>query len=180
VTRDGVITRVPVTHRQWILLNSVLITAFINIAINAVLAAASARGHHVAWWTRNPFKTNLLYNTLGTLFFLPLLTTVGVSSAVAKERRAGTLAPIEAPFATRLWSWICVPSPWRRGVRFGAVTLAALAPLDVAAVMLFGREGAGPLHFVIAQVLLAVLLGAIVTPLIALAAMCDTAPTDAD
>jgi hypothetical protein len=174
-----VFSRVPVTHRQWILINSVLITAFVNIVINAGLAAMSARGHRVAWWTSNPFKTNLLYNTLGTLFFLPLLTTVGVASAVAKERVAGTLSAIEAPFGARWWSWICVPSPWRRGVRLGLITMAVLAPLDIAAVLLFGRGGADARHFVILQVLLAVVLGAIVAPLSALAAMCQSHPADA-
>lgn len=173
----GVFERLPSAHRQWIFINSVLITAFINIVINAALAALSARGHHVAWWTTNPFTTNLLYNTLGTLFFLPLLTTVGVTSAVSKERLAGTLSAIDAPFAARLWSWICVPSVWKRGVRFGVVTLAALAPLDVVAVVLLGRDGASASHFVMLQVLVAVLLGAVVTPLTALAAMCDKAGT---
>jgi hypothetical protein len=177
VSEGGVIARIPTTHRQWIFLNSVLITAFINIVINTGLAALSARGHHVAWWTRNPFKTNLLYNTLGTLFFLPLLTTIGVTSAVAKERKAGTLAAIEAPFGARLWCWICAPSAWRRGLRFGLVTLVAIAPLDIAAVLLLGRDGASALHFVMVQVLFAVLLGAVVTPLIALAAMCEEPPS---
>jgi hypothetical protein len=171
----GVIERVPSTHRQWILINSVLITAFINVLINAGLAAASARGHHVAWWTRNPFKTNLLYNSLGTLFFLPLLTTVGVNAAIAKERLAGTLPPIQAPFAARLWSWICVPAPWARGARFGVVTLIALAPVDIVAVVLLGRNGANASHFVMLQVLFAVVLGALVAPLVALAAMSDSA-----
>lgn len=163
--------RVPATHRQWILINSVLITAFVNIVLNAGIAAASARGHHIAWWTSNPFKTNLLYNTLGTLFILPLLTTVAVMPAISKELNAGTLAPIDAPFAARLWSWICVPSPWRRGLRFGLVTLLAIAPFDVPAVVLLGRHGANASHFVMLQVAFAVVLGAIVTPLIALAAM---------
>jgi hypothetical protein len=151
----------------------VLSTAFINIVINAGLAAASARGHHIAWWTSNPFKTNLLYNTLGTLFFLPLLTTVGVTSAVMKEREAGVLGSIDPPFTARLWSWICVPSPWRRGARLGVVTFVALAPFDTAVVLLAGRDGATAGHFVMVQVLLAVLLGAVIAPLTALAAMCD-------
>ena len=137
------------------------------------LAAAGARGHHIAWWTSNPFKTNLLYNTLGTLFFLPLLTTVGVQPGVAKELQSGALAPIQSPFAARLWSWICVPSTWRRGLRFGVVTFAALAPFDIAVVVLFGRDGLAASHFVMLQVAFAVILGAIVTPLIALAAMCS-------
>jgi hypothetical protein len=167
----GVLERVPPTHRQWILINSVLITAFVNIVINACLAAASARGHHIAWWTRNPFKTNLLYNSLGTLFFLPLLTTVAVTAAILKELSAGTMQPIQVPFGSRIWSWICVPTPWRRGVRFGVATFAALAPFDIVAVVLLGRNGAAASHFVMLQVVFAVVLGAVVTPLIALAAM---------
>lgn len=167
----GVMTRVPATHRQWILINSVLITAFINIVLNAGLAAAGARGHHIAWWTSNPFTTNLLYNTLGTLFFLPLLTVVGATPAVLKERASGALAPIEAPFTSRLWSWVCVPSVWKRGARFGLATLALLGPLDILAVVLLGRHGAEASHFVMFQVLFAVTLGVVVTPLVALAAM---------
>jgi hypothetical protein len=151
----------------------VLSTAFINIVINTGLAAAGARGHHVEWWTSNPFKTNLLYNTLGTLFILPLLTVVGMTAAVAKERSSGALPPISVPFASRMWSWVCVPSAWRRGARFGIVTFALLAPLDAVVVLLVGRDGATATHFVMVQVLLTVLLGAIVAPLAALAAMCD-------
>jgi hypothetical protein len=173
----GVIERVPSTHRQWILINSVLITAFINVVVNATLAALGARGHHIAWWTSNPFTTNLLYNSLGTLFFLPLLTVVGVTPAVAKELEAGSLTPIQSPFASRLWSWACAPSPWRRGVRFGLATLAVLGPVDVVAVVLLGRNGAAASHFVMFQVLFAVVLGAVVAPLCAIAAMSDV---DAD
>jgi hypothetical protein len=169
----GVLGRVPATHRQWIFINSVLITAFINIVLNTGIAAAGARGHHVAWWTSNPFTTNLLYNSLGTLFVLPVLTMVGVSSAVAKERAAGTLMAIDPPFASRLWSWICVPGAWRRGARLGVVTLIALAPIDIAVVLLVGRDGTSAPHFVMVQVLLCVVLGAVIAPLSALAAMCE-------
>jgi hypothetical protein len=169
----GVLDRVPAANRQWIFINSVLITAFINIVINTALAAAGARGHHVEWWTSNPFKTNLLYNTLGTLFILPLLTVVGVTAAVARERALGAFESIRAPFAGRWWSWLCAPSGWRRGARFGAITFVVLAPVDVAAVLLLGRDGASASHFVMVQVLLTVLLGAVIAPLAALAAMCD-------
>jgi hypothetical protein len=169
----GVVERVPSTHRQWILINSVLITAFVNALINACLAAASAHGDHIAWWTANPFKTNLLYNSLGTLFFLPLLTSAGIQPGVMKELQAGALAPIKAPFDGRVWSWICVRSPWRRGVRLGAVTFLVGAPFDIAAVVLFGRHGANASHFVMLQVLLAVVLGALIAPLVALAAMSE-------
>lgn len=170
----GAIERVPATHRQWLLVNSVLITAFVNIATNTALAALGARGHHVAWWTRNPFTTNLLYNTLGTLFFLPLLTVMAVTPGVAKELTAGVLTRIQPPFGSRLWAWACAPSSLVRGVRFGLVTLAILGPFDVVGVVMLGRHGAAASHFVMFQVLFAVLLGAIVAPLAALAEMCSS------
>ncbi|HWC33458.1 MAG TPA: hypothetical protein VG650_01405 [Mycobacteriales bacterium] len=169
----AVIARVPEAHRRWILINSVLITAFANIAINVVAALIGARGHHVVWWSSNPFKTSLLYNTLGTLFLLPLLTTLAVTRAVRREVADGVLESIGTPFASRLWTWVCVPTPGRRGLRFAVATFAALAPFDVLAVVLFGRSGVDPFHFVAIQVLYAVLLGAVLTPLIALAAMSD-------
>jgi hypothetical protein len=46
-------------------------------------------------------------------------------------------------------------------------------PFDIAAVVLFGRNGANASHFVMLQVLLAVALGALIAPLVALAAMSD-------
>ena len=173
--KEGGISSVPAEHRRWIFINSVLGIAFVNIVINTVLAAASARGHHVDWWDRNPFKTNLLYNSLGTLFFLPLFTVVGVGSAVTKERLAGTLTGIDSPFGNRLWSWICAVASWRRGARLGIVTLLALAPIDVAVVLLAGRDGASASHFVMVQVLLCVVLGSVIAPLSALAAMSEAA-----
>ena len=173
VSATEVIDRVPVAHRQWIFINSVLITAFANIVINVGAAAAGARGHHVAWWTSNPFKTNLLYNTLGTLFLLPLFTTLVVTATVRREVASGSLTSIRAPFAARLWTWLCAPSAKRRGLRFAVATFVVLAPFNVLAVVLFGRGGVDAGHFVGIQVLYAVFLGALVTPLIALAAMSD-------
>ncbi|HWA64992.1 MAG TPA: hypothetical protein VG899_01310, partial [Mycobacteriales bacterium] len=119
-----------------------------------------------------------LYNSLGTLFFLPLLTAVGVTPAVRKEIDAGSLPAIQPLFGSRLWRWMCAPTPWLRGARFGVVTLAVLGPLDVLGVVLLARNGAAAPHFVMFQVLFAVLLGAVVAPLCALAAMCDQ-PGDA-
>jgi hypothetical protein len=169
----AVAERVPATHRRWILINSILITAFINVVINLVASLAGARGHHVVWWSINPFKTSLLYNTLGTLFLLPVLTALGVNAAIAKEQRSGTLEPIQPPFSARLWSWICVPSSLRRGLRFSVVIFAVLAPIDIVLVVVFGRHGLDQLHFSVLQIAIAVILGMIVTPFIALAAMSE-------
>jgi hypothetical protein len=164
---------IPAPHRRWIIVNAVLITAVLNAAISAGVAAAQAHGEHVVAWSLSPVKTTLLGNTVGTLFSLPLITTLLVSAAIRREQRLGTLPAISWPFASRPLSWIGVPGALRRGWRLGVLTFVALAPIDVVLVLVLGRHGTSPLHFALLQAAIGVALGALLTPLIALAAMCD-------
>jgi hypothetical protein len=180
MSASGVGERVPVMqteHRRWILINALLITAVLNAAINTGIAFAQAHGDHVLAWSINPLKTTLLGNTAGTLFMLPLITTLLVSAGIRAEQKSGNLAPIAWPFATGPLSWIGVSGALRRGWRLGVLTLLALVPVDVLIVALLGRDGATPGHFVLIQVTFCVILGAVLTPLIALAAMCDDCAT---
>jgi hypothetical protein len=167
------IAGVPAAHRRWILINAVLITAVLNAAINTGIAFAQAHGDHVLAWSVNPLKTTLLGNTAGTLFMLPLITTLLVSIGIREEQRKGSLALIIWPFTRGPLSWIGVSGALRRGWRLGVLTLLALVPLDVLLVALLGRDGTTPGHFVLVQVIFCVILGMFLTPLIALAAMCD-------
>jgi hypothetical protein len=167
------IARVPATHRRWILINALLITAVINAAVNTGIAFAQAHGDHVLAWSINPLKTTLLGNTAGTLFMLPLITTLLVSAGIRAEQQRGVLTPIAWPFTTGPLSWIGVSGALRRGWRLGVLTLLVLVPIDVLLVALLGRDGTTPGHFVLVQVIFCVILGALLTPLIALAAMCD-------
>ncbi|MGN6472541.1 MAG: hypothetical protein ACTHK4_02690 [Mycobacteriales bacterium] len=173
MSQGGVIDRVPAAHRRWIILNSLIITAVLNAVISTGVALAQAHGDHVVAWSLSPIKTTLLGNTVGTLFSLPLITTLLVSAAIRREQRLGTLPAITWPFERRVLSWIAVPGALRRGWRLGVVTFLVLAPIDVLLVVLLGRHGTTAIHFAVLQAVVGVVLGAVLTPLIALAAMCD-------
>jgi hypothetical protein len=165
--------RVPATHRRWILVNALLITAVINAAVNTGIAFAQSHGDHVVAWSINPLKTTLLGNTAGTLFMLPLITTLLVSAGIRAEQQRGSLAPISWPFTAWPLHWIGVAGAKRRAWRLGVLTFLALIPVDVLLVVLLGRGGTTAGRFVVVQVVFCVILGAVLTPLIALAAMCD-------
>lgn len=173
MSAEGVLKDVPAAHRRWIVLNSLIITAIINAVISAGVALAQAHGDHVVAWSLSPIKTTLLGNTVGTLFSLPLITTLLVSAAIRREQRLGSLPAITWPFERRVLAWISVPGAWRRGWRLGVLTFVALAPVDVVLVVLLGRHGTSAVHFAVLQAAVGVALGAVLTPLIALAAMCD-------
>lgn len=172
----GTFGGLPEAHRRWIVVNALIITAVLNAAINFGIAVGQAHGDHVVAWSLNPTKTTLLGNTAGTLFMLPLIGTLIVSAAIRREQRLGNLSAVNWPFRGRLLAWIGVAGAGRRAWRLGVLTFLALVPFDVVLVSLLGRHGTTPGHFVALQVVLCVVLGAVVTPLIALAAMCDKPP----
>lgn len=162
----------PAEHRRWIVVNALVGTAFVNLAINGVLAWLSVRGHHAVpvWGLPGIGKTNVVTDTLGTFFFLPFMTCAFCTTAVWAEMRAGRLAPLDA---------ISVPrrlrhGRLRRGAVLGVATVAVLSPIAVV-VLAVGHFGTvDSTQFVLYKMILAVLLGAVVTPAIALLAMAET------
>ncbi|MGH2981619.1 MAG: hypothetical protein ACRDKV_06220 [Solirubrobacterales bacterium] len=164
----------PAAHRRWIVLNALVATALINLVVNALVAWFSVRSQSdVPFWARPLSETSLLGDTLGTIFLLPLITCLLATTAVRRELRNGSLAPLVAdhPHVRRLAG---MPnSRVQRGLAFAAVAFAVLAlpvALALAAIDL-GTLTKG--EFVIFKAAFAILLGALITPLIALAAMTD-------
>lgn len=164
----------PAEHRRWILLNALLVTALVNLAINALVAWISVLGQEeVPLWTRPLSETSLLGDTLGTIFMLPLITCLILTTVVRRERREGSLTPLrgEHPYLRRL---AALPkSRLQRGLAFGALAFALLA-LPAALVLVaidLGDLSRG--EFVLFKAGFAILLGVLVTPLIALAAMAE-------
>jgi hypothetical protein len=155
-------------HRRWLLINAIAITALVNAALNALIAWGSAAGKDVIplWAVPLAEGPSTITDTVGTFFILPLLTTLVVTTVVWHELRAGRLSPLSAgrPLPSRRL---------RRGVLFGAVCTALLGPPAVAllAAIDYGDIGVG--EFVLYKAIFGVALGAIVTPVIAVAAMRD-------
>jgi hypothetical protein len=91
------------------------------------------------------------------------------TTAVWAELRAGRLQPLSSPpFVERL-----PRGRIRRGAFLGAICAAVLSPVAVLVFVVAGIDGMSATQFVLYKAVLCVILGAIVTPVIALTAMAD-------
>jgi hypothetical protein len=160
-------------HRRWIVLNALAITAVFNLLINGGSAWLSGAGStQIPLWAP-PIVSgpSTIADTVGTLFLLPFITCLLVTSAVWRDRRRGALTPLRG---TRMSALARLPRRTAlRGVALGAVCVGALGPALVAILVAAGFAHPSVAEFVLYKAILGVLLGAVVTPAIALCAMTD-------
>jgi hypothetical protein len=167
----------PAPHRRWIVLNALLVTALINLVVNAALAWLGVRGADVPLMAVPLLETSTIVDTVGTFFILPLVTCLLCTSAVWYERRNRELPALDWTRASH--QWLAAP-PWSRlgrGLRLGALVTVVLAPPGVVVLVLTDFGGISTGQFVLYKAILGVALGAVVTPLIALWAMSDPIPS---
>ena len=159
------------TQRRWLIVNAVLVTAIVNAGLNALFAWLGMHGRdHVVPWAWGPASTGT--DTLGTLFVLPFVTCLVCTTAVRFERRSGSLTRLRG-LRSALWL-AALPAPLLpRAACCGAAVFAVLA-VPVTLVLLVVAEGAISVgSFVAYKAIFGVVLGAVVTPLIALRAMAE-------
>jgi len=164
----------PSSHRRWIVVNALVATAAINVVVNATIAWLSVRGQEaVPMWGVPLAETSILWNVVGTLFLLPLITCVLTTTVVGRDVRRGSLASLSRLRSTQRWLAGLPATRMRRGVAFGVLALIALAPPLVLALVAAGLSELTRGEFVVCQTVFAVAIGAIVTPIIALYAMAN-------
>ena len=163
-------------QRRWLIVNAGIVTVVFNVVLNWLPASFAARDlDHVDLWTVPFVGTGVYTDTIGTLFVLPFITTLAVTSAVWRDRRAGRLAPGTLPVS--LFALAIVPSVLpARAAWIGANTVAALAVPAAILLAILASDGLGHDAFIAYKTILGVVLGAVVTPLIAMAAMADPLP----
>ncbi len=166
---------VPAMHRRWIFINSILIAAVWNVAINGLgaLIAVHARHHVPLWSTPVIGGPNLILNPMETLFFLPFSTCLGVTSAVRKAQKKGVLTKLETHQRGPAWLSTLPKSPLRRATRVGLLVLAAGGPVVILIMAVGLGGGISTSAYVIYSALFGLFLGLTVTSYIALAAMGD-------
>jgi hypothetical protein len=164
---------VPAAHRRWIVINSVLIAAVWNVAINGIGALLASHGkHHVPLWSTPVIGgPSLIVNSIETLFFLPFSTCLGVSAAVRKAQTQGKLTKLQTHERGPLWLSTLPASPWRRAVKVGVTVVLVGGPVLISILAIGFGAGISPSDYVIYNALLGLLLGLTVTSYIALAAM---------
>ena len=167
----------PIGHRRWILYNAILVTALMNLVLNGAITWLMVRGQHrVPLWTVPlPGQPNIITDTIGTFFMLPLITCLLITTAIRHEMRAGRLPPLSGTPRPESLLARLPAGRLRRGTALGGLCVMVLSPVMALVLIGFDSGGLTTPGFVLYKAVLGVALGAIVTPVIALCAMADTA-----
>jgi hypothetical protein len=160
-------------HRRWIFWNAIVIAAFVNASLSALIAWGSAASEDEIPLLAIPFVEgpSTVVDTVGTFFVLTFLTTLIITTVVRAELRHERLPPL--PEARELAGRLPAGRA-KRGALLGAACMAILGPPAVLVLVLadFGDLSVG--DFVLYKAIFGVVLGLVVTPLIALAALGDS------
>jgi hypothetical protein len=161
-------------QRRWIVVNSVVGAAIANLLINAFLAWATVRNVHTVplWRVPSPSKPSTITDTVGTFFFLPLMTCLVCTTTVRGLLRRQELPPHRPSSAHPLLDRL-PEGKLRRGALLGAGSVAVFLPLALIALLASNFDRVSQGQFIAYKALLGVALGAIFTPLIAMRAFAD-------
>jgi hypothetical protein len=154
--------------------------AIVNFVLSALIAWLSVRSEDSVprWAVPLLDKPSTIADTVGTFFILPLLTCLIFTAVARRELRHGRVSPLG-------WSW----SPksvlrrlprrtFRRGLALGALCTAALGPPAVALIVIIGVDDLSVGEFVTYKAVFGVILGMIVTPIVALWALSEAEPVE--
>jgi MFS family permease len=157
--------------------NALAVTAGINVVVNAAIDLVSVAGRDsVPMWGPPLVGPSILWTVIGTLFLLPLFTCVLTTTAIRKDVRRGSLPPLDRLDPAHRWLTELPPGRWRRGAEIGGLAVAILTPPVLLMLAFLGFPDLDRGQYVAWQTAFAVVLGMIVTPPIALAAMADPHP----
>ncbi len=156
---------VPDTHRSWLWVGFCAVPAVMNGAINPAVAALQTRGQEALplWGASGGVGPD----TLGTAFFLPLITCLIVTPLVRRSVRRGAIGALP-PVGERSQRGVL-----RRGLRFGLLGVLGFGLPVVAGLMLLGVGEIERGPFLTWKAFSTALLGAAVTPWIARLAVAD-------
>jgi hypothetical protein len=161
-------------QRRWIVVNAVVVTAGVNLVVNALIARVSLGSTAIVplWAVPLLDKPSTITDTVGTFFILPLVTCVMLTTFMGVERRRGRLSPVRSA-DTASWLGRLPTGRVQRGAVIGAVCTALLSPVAVILLLVADFGDVSTTAFVVYKAALGVVLGAVVTPVIALLAMAD-------
>jgi hypothetical protein len=155
-------------HRRYLLLDQGIGAGIVNFLLNAVIAWLLFRGMEVVpLWGQQ----SIAGDTIGTAFVLPFLSTLIASAVVRSQVRAGYVSAVALSARSALHR---LPRGLaRRGAVLGLIGVV-LTGLPTAALLdAAGVVEMAPREFIVFKALFAAALGALVTPVIARAALAD-------
>ena len=168
--------RLTPAHRRFLVRDALLIAALVNAALSALIAWLMAFTEEEIPVTEVPLVggPSVLVDSVATCFVLPFVTTLLITTVIWGEIRKGHLTKLpRAPgsFADRL-----PKTRLRRATWIGLICLVAIGPIVAAGVLLFDYGDISVGEFVLYKAIFGIVLGAAVTPWIALVAFGDDPP----
>ena len=163
-------------HRRFLIRDALLIAAVVNAALSALIAWLFTFSEDEIPQAKAPLigGPSVLVDTVATCFVLPFLTTLVITTVIWGEMRKGHLTKLaRAPgsFADRL-----PKTRLRRATIVGGICLLIFGPISAAGVLLFDYGDISVGEFVLYKAIVGVVLGAAVTPWIAMVAFGDDPP----
>ena len=179
MTAEGASARpgeLTAAHRRFLVRDAFLVAAVANAVLNALIAWLFTLGEDEIALAAAPLVggPSVLVDSVATCFVLPFLTTLAITTVIWKEMREGRLTRLlraAGSFAERLPA-----TRLRRATWIGALCLLAIGPIVAVGVLLFDYGDVPVGQFVLYKAIFGVLLGAVVTPPIALIAFGDEPP----
>ncbi|HZO58390.1 MAG TPA: hypothetical protein VFB51_01740 [Solirubrobacterales bacterium] len=165
-------------HKRFLVRDAILIAAFVNAALSALIAWLITVGEDEVPVSAVPLAEgpSVLVDSVATCFVLPFLTTLLITTVIWKEMREGHLTRI--PRAAGSLAERLPKTRLRRASWIGLGCLATFGPIAAAGVLLFDYGDISIGEFVLYKAIFGIVLGAAVTPWIALAAFGDEPPRE--
>jgi hypothetical protein len=167
-------------QRRFMFWHAIVGAAIVNLVLNALIAWLSVRNEDSVprWAVPLLDKPSTITDTIGTFFILPLLTCLIFTAVARRELRHGRVTPLGWTWSPKSVLRRLPRKTVRRGVALGALTTAALAPPAVALIVILGVDDLSVEEFVTYKAVFGVLLGMLVTPIVALWALSEAEPAE--
>lgn len=161
-------------HRRYVLIEQGVGAAIFNLLLNGAIAWFMTRSlERVPLWGTT---TSIAGDTIGTTFLLPFFTCLIVTRLARGQVTSGRLPPVSWRRDSHAALGRLPARTLPRALVLGLATLIAVAPVAVWALTALEVNDLAVWHFVTFKALFAALLAAIITPIVALGALGDTAP----
>ena len=169
-------SELPAANRRWLIVNAVLVTALINAILNLLIAYGTVGDRDtIPFWGAPLVEPSVFWDLVGTLFLLPLITSGVITAVVRRDIRRGTLPP---PAGADGRAGAAAAPGWRRGAQLGVVSVFSVTPPLLLIFAVLGFPEMSDSTFIAWHTGLAVVLGLVVTPMLAILAMSDSGAAD--
>jgi hypothetical protein len=164
-------------QRKYLVRDQIIGGALVNGVINAFLAWLTFRHHAVVPMQGDP---SILNDVIATAVLMPLFICVIATPLVRKAMQAGKFEPLATASSARtMVLWLPAHS-FLRGLLMALAALATCAPVLLGLLLMFGVHSMSVAGFATLKLFYSGIVGALVSPLVALYVMAAAADVRED